>query len=333
MDSLNPTKEYNPFLNRKKWEPFTKEQLSYIKELADRGWNARKICISLGISSGRTAKNIKKRIDNQDWEVHEKKRDNALSQKELNEIKEKVKNKENLEQIAKEYSISLESLYRRIANDLWERPKKKSKFYADENYFDEIDTEHKAYWLGFLYADGYVTPPVIEGMSPHIGLEISTKDIELLKQFQKDLNTNYPIHIYNKDKATYKYNYPMARISICSKHMAESLAKWGIVPNKTFFLTFPDFLNEELTFAFIRGYIDGDGSIIINKNKYKTISICGTYEFLTGLKNFLKIDVKLSQKKSMAGKNNYTLSIRDNKKRGILDKIYNNCTICLERKF
>ena len=27
----------------------------------------------------------------------------------------------------------------------------------NKNYFDVIDTPTKAYWLGFLYADGYVT--------------------------------------------------------------------------------------------------------------------------------------------------------------------------------
>jgi hypothetical protein len=32
----------------------------------------------------------------------------------------------------------------------------KQKYKINEDFFQEIDTEEKAYWLGFLYADGYI---------------------------------------------------------------------------------------------------------------------------------------------------------------------------------
>ena len=30
------------------------------------------------------------------------------------------------------------------------------KYNVNDSYFEKIDTEHKAYWLGFIYADGYI---------------------------------------------------------------------------------------------------------------------------------------------------------------------------------
>ena len=50
----------------------------------------------------------------------------------------------------------------------------------DYNYFKEIDTEHKAYWYGFLLADGHINDKIIN-------LCVQNKDIDILNQFQKDL--------------------------------------------------------------------------------------------------------------------------------------------------
>ena len=46
--------------------------------------------------------------------------------------------------------------------------------------FETIDTEEKAYWLGFMYADGYI------GASRYsVGINLSLKDIDHLKKFCK----------------------------------------------------------------------------------------------------------------------------------------------------
>ena len=56
---------------------------------------------------------------------------------------------------------------------------------SDFNYrfFQQIDTEEKAYWLGFLFADGYVS-----SKGNFIGLNISLKDIDHLKKYNTTLN-------------------------------------------------------------------------------------------------------------------------------------------------
>ena len=52
------------------------------------------------------------------------------------------------------------------------------KYYRNSNIFEKIDTEEKAYWLGFLYADGYVDPERGE-----IILGLAEKDKEHINKF------------------------------------------------------------------------------------------------------------------------------------------------------
>lgn len=59
----------------------------------------------------------------------------------------------------------------------------------------------------------------------------------------------------------------MLILAMASKHMCESLEKWGLTQNKTFTITFPDFLKEDLISHFVRGYFDGDGCACISRRK------------------------------------------------------------------
>lgn len=42
----------------------------------------------------------------------------------------------------------------------------------NENYFEEINSPEKAYWLGFIWADGYITK------TNCFGIELAIKDME-----------------------------------------------------------------------------------------------------------------------------------------------------------
>ena len=238
---------------------------------------------------------------------------------------------ESVTKIAKKYNLT-PTLLVNIVKQYFDNVNVVGKPKFNEHIFDVIDTEEKAYWLGFLYADGYITQPHEERQAPQFGFEVSTRDKELLVQFQKDLETNTPIHVYKKEKSTYKHNYPMGRISISSKHLVNSLAKWGVIPNKTYFIKFPDFLPEDLLWAFLRGYSDGDGTIFCACGKYLTWELCGTKEFLEGLLHFLNKDLKFSQRWPERDVNNYQVSIRDSQGE-ILSKLYENATIFLNRKY
>ena len=55
----------------------------------------------------------------------------------------------------------------------------------DEHSFDVIDTEEKAYWLGFLYADGNVSNTKNE-----VGITLQSSDIKHLYKFKTFLKSS-----------------------------------------------------------------------------------------------------------------------------------------------
>jgi len=59
-----------------------------------------------------------------------------------------------------------------------------------EEAFDNIDTEEKAYWLGFLYADGWVS-----SKGNTVGLTLALKDIEHLKKYNNFLRYEKGLNI------------------------------------------------------------------------------------------------------------------------------------------
>jgi hypothetical protein len=145
----------------------------------------------------------------------------------------------------------------------------KKIYQAKEDVFETIDTEEKAYWLGFLYADGCV---MNVGRRGRVILYLSEKDISRLKAFSHCLESTYPIRTDAKRKA--------CGISLASDKMRDDLIRWGCIPRKSLHLSFPA-LPFHLCPHFIRGYYDGDGSAFVSKcGKTPNISLLGNIEFL-----------------------------------------------------
>ena len=155
------------------------------------------------------------------------------------------------------------------------------KYFFNEKYFDEIDTEEKAYWLGFIYADGC-------HREKRYSLSISLKeeDKELLQKFYKCINCNKTIKKYlNK-----QFNKYYCNVLVQHPHLSETLKEKGVMGDKSFKITFPsnDTVPDNLKRHFIRGYFDGDGGISV-PNPYYKISYCitGNYNFILSLKEYL----------------------------------------------
>lgn len=330
MDSLNP---YNPFEGKKPNAHHTQEQLDFIKELVDRGWSASRISQTYHI--GKDA--ISRRIKENYWLAQKKNRNGALSNKELSEIKQDIDNGLDYEAICQKYQISMSSLLNRIANNKWERTKRKNKYTFNENYFDEITTPRQAYWLGFLYADGYILSarnrPEKPNESQSFGFSISQKDNELLLQFKQDLAATNPIHYYHNSKGSYESDTDCGRILLTSQHTVDKLKELGVVENKTFFLKAPP-IDRTLVSSFILGYSDGDGSIVIDKNNKYHWQLCGTKELLSFFQDYFQTNVKLYQRWPERHNNNYALNYCGNEQvPRLLDIIYKNSTFCLQRKY
>lgn len=145
---------------------------------------------------------------------------------------------------------------------------KKSKYIYNHSFFNIINTQAKAYWLGFIYADGCVSHDTRTD-SFELSIKLQEKDYEHLKKFNKDLNGNVPVSFYSKT-LNYKNQdreYGQCQIRLYSKEMVLDLISCGVVPNKSNSYTFPIIKDENLIPHFIRGYFDGDGCIYLNKKK------------------------------------------------------------------
>ena len=153
----------------------------------------------------------------------------------------------------------------------------------DEDYFEVINTPEKSYWLGFIYADGFITKKT--NGSPVFG--ISLRDKEPLEQLNKCLRSNKPIGVYNKTNS-YSSTSIEYKLAFCSSKMVSDLEKWGCIENKTFSLKFPTFLDNNLIPHFIRGYFDGDGSVFLHVCHTKNTEYIMLGSAFSGIKSFLQ---------------------------------------------
>lgn len=209
----------------------------------------------------------------------------------------------------------------------------------DEHIFDSIDTEEKAYWLGFLWADGCIIS--INPQKPNYAIELglSSKDRNHLIKFCNFLSLSED---RIKDKICppgelIKKERKISRVQISSAHMWNTLFSYGMVPRKTYDERFPyenTFKFPELVRHFIRGYFDGDGSLTWHDKEHihPEVSIIGLEDFLLKLISYLPKELNKSIYKT---KNSilYETNWAYNKAYIFLDFIYNNSNIVLDRKF
>lgn len=222
-----------------------------------------------------------------------------------------------------------EGLYtKKSAND-----KRRNK--VDDNYFETIDTEHKAYWLGFLMADGYIT-----NRGNEIGLTLATKDKDMIEKFKHDIKSTYPIRDYEHYNKSFNCITKESKMVVTSKKMYNDLVDKGFTLDKTNHCLFPDenVVPKDLQRHFIRGYFDGDGSLSISGDKkYHTydLTILGTVEFLESLKIILhKENVKLQKRHKNHDGNVATLRLcGDLQVYHIMQWLYLDSTIFMKRKF
>ncbi len=210
------------------------------------------------------------------------------------------------------------------------------KYKLNENYFEQINTEDKAYWLGFIAADGCIVSCSKQTKSLRLRINIHEKDEEYLIKFKKCIEGNMPIKKFKSNKGK-RFESNQVKIDINSNKLCEDLIKVGVNFRKTFDLKMPN-VPYDLVVHFIRGYFDGDGCIskyiIKGTDKYRfTFEIVGQSEdILIYFQDYFKknnITVNLYTRKS----NNSRLMICSKRELiKIYHLFYDECNICMERK-
>lgn len=267
--------------------------------------------------------------------IYKKKNKIVFEEKEIEFIKKKYSEGLSQRDIAKLLNVNVKTIGKAMKeHNISVRSDREQalKYTCNEKYFETIDTESKAYWLGFIYADGYILSKRKYG-NRKLGIAISEKDEEHLYRFKKDINSNclikkYSVVGYNNQNSNY------VRVLLTSKKLTDDIEKLGVFEHKTEILKFPTKKQVPISFLshFIRGYLDGDGCITKTTKGFR-IRFCGTKEFLEGIQKYFHTSVKM-EKRHKDKVNNYAFSIGGNRQaEKILNILYNNATVYLQRKY
>jgi intein-encoded DNA endonuclease-like protein len=168
----------------------------------------------------------------------------------------------------------------------------------DNHYFDKIDTKQKAYWIGFLWSDGYCSIRQRKnknGIDTYyeylLKLDLSDKDVHHVEKLRDELDKDIKIKLYPKYSG-FLSNSGVCRFSIYNKHLVCTLQnEYGIFPKRTDCKKMISKIQKEYYRDFIRGIFDADGSftyyVLRDKNNYKKINVRfgATIELLDFIQN------------------------------------------------
>lgn len=153
---------------------------------------------------------------------------------------------------------------------------------VDHDFFSRIDTEAKAYALGFISADGH-----LDVKSRTLIIALQQRDEEHLLTLRGLMGSTAKIFHRDCGASHTTKTYPQAIMSITSGPMAQNLIRWGITQQKTQELTWPTDLPSHLMRHYLRGFIDGDGSLIRFRDGRLAFSVSGVVPVISGIQSFL----------------------------------------------
>lgn len=135
---------------------------------------------------------------------------------------------------------------------------RKSNRHVVNDYFRVIDTEQKAYILGLLMADGCVR----KGKHDKYYLALELIDLDMIEKVMKELNADCKIYVSNRKREHLKNERTTYSFTIRSEELCNDLISYGVSPLKTKYVDWlPSNIPSDLKRHYLRGLIDGDGSI------------------------------------------------------------------------
>lgn len=235
------------------------------------------------------------------------------------------KNNIPIKDIAKHFGINKSTIYDRLNELNVDLRGRIDLIKYDRNFFENINSPIKAYFIGFIMGDGLIAK------SPNyvVRIELHKKDIIILEKFAEEIKMDI-----NNIKTS--YGYPSQRvINIHSKKTVFDLINHGVPYNNKSYIAKPLKLDESLMQYFWLGLWDADGSI--SKIKHAPCSfefeLTGTKELCDGLSHFLGYDGKYVNKRTKTEAYRFRKSLsylKDLNK--IYNRLYGNAPFWLPRK-
>ena len=207
------------------------------------------------------------------------------------------------------------------------KPKQHEKYKTVNHKFFKTWSEEMSYIFGYWFADGNINSNGKKKYNSNFGFSISSKDLEILKKIKEIMNSTYIITKSKKivkNKIFYTYIF-----KIYGKEIYNDIVKLGGCERKSLIAKFPQVPNKYVR-HFIRGYFDGDGCLSINyKNRnYPKIDFLGTKDFLSKLIEYLSHQTNIRKYHNI-----YSINYNGKKAQDILEYMYKDSNIYLERKY
>lgn len=255
-----------------------------------------------------------------------------FSDKQTKYVIELYTNNISIKSISEEFGVDSSVIKRMlIENNICIRDDSECQIKYDikDSYFDSIDTEDKAYWLGFITADGCV-------FGNRLKITLSEKDKNHLYKFRACINSTHPIKNIEVNLNTNKYKG--IEFVVNNRKMIKKLNSYGVIPNKHDLVDVPQ-IDKQFLRHYYRGIFDGDGCL-----SYSNYSWCcylaGNNNILSKFAEFVKsnTDCKANVRRFKKYKDYHTQTYVFSTSGNIIvpqiaSLLYKDSTVYLDRKY
>lgn len=189
-----------------------------------------------------------------------------------------------------------------------------------DHYFFSTLNQINSYYLGFFAADATVRKDRNE-----IKISLSNIDKNFLIELKEYLKSEKKVKTYITNNG-----FECCEFCFSSAQIKQDLAKYNIVPNKTYKGLMLSLIPDEFKLSFIKGFFDGDGSFVYNKEtkQCKVSFVSHTKDILEDIKNYFNSGNIYQDKRTGV----YSLEFSTHPSMEIMNKFYNISTPCLKRK-
>ena len=225
--------------------------------------------------------------------------------------------------------LEKESIGRRDPSEA--RNNRFTKYYCDASFFENIDSEEKAYWLGFIVADGNV-------YKNSFSLALASVDRAHILRLRSALKSTHPIKevtspAHFSQVIGHVRETECCRFVVTSPRLTESLRRLGVVDNKSLIVKWPE-IATHLEKHFLRGVVDGDGCFSLGKTGDMSFSIAGSESIVRTAEEVLAKRCGINRHKVRKIRNHYLVQLCGNKQIGkIASFLYEDASIYLPRKY
>lgn len=244
------------------------------------------------------------------WKETKKGRPPALAGKEVGQAVGLYRSGMTLKQVAKEMGVSATAIQRLLVREGVKARSDAQHQKVLNDPFAVIDTEEKAYWLGFLATDGNV-------YGSRVQLNLSSRDVDHLVKWCLFLGLDPDKEIKTRKKKGTEYE--VSTVVFRSKAVCQSLKRQGIEPGKSFTVV-PWEGPPELMRHYWRGCLDGDGWVTTEQTGF-----CGNRKMVEGF-------AALFGGYCGPHVNIFKTTVYGVKRDRLLAHLYQDSTVSLERK-